>query len=624
MAKVATKLLLLVFVLSFVVESAAQEKPLERRLSLTIEQVKLEDALFLISETGGFNFCYNSKLLETGKLVDVNAADETVSSILKKLFGNGMDVVPVGNHVILRNKNIQSAVQPEQQIEISGLVIDDHSGQRIPNVTVFEDFRKKAVQTDANGRFSIQLPSSIRSVALSFGKSGYVDTSIVIIPQKSMRLIVGVAREGVIGPVAVIPPTELVAGASDADQNPPSTTENPSTQTRKPRRTVPVQISAFPMVGSNGINQFGTDNYFSFNVFAGITKGVKGFELGSVANVNLENMYGLQIAGAANIVGADVRGIQITQGYNYVGQDAKGTQLSMAGNHVKGSMTGVQATMAGNIVMGNFSGWQMTVLANISLGRMNGFQLAQGYNYAGKDAEGVQISGIGNHVRQNMVGWQLSSGVNLVENDFRGLQMTALLNYARKVKGVQFGIINISDTIQGVAIGLVNISKNGYLRVEQESSDLLHNSLRFKSGTNSLYTILESGVRWGNGLAGYAFGAGLGARVEYAKKRMFSEFDIDAFWMVETHVPVTELNVVTRFSPTIGVKIFGPVELHVGPTFVYHHSNIKDANDGTFNTKLGFFPFYRDERYDINLLQQMWVGIKGGVQFNLNWRKAKG
>lgn len=591
----------------------AQENPLDRRLSLTIQQVKLEDALFLISETGDFNFCYNSKLIEAEKLVDVNAADEPVSSILQKLFGDEMDLVPVGNHVILRKKIVQSAVQAEQQIEISGLVIDDHSGQRIPNVTVFEDFRKKTVQTDANGRFSIQLPSSIRSVALSFGKSGYIDTSIVIIPQKSMRLIVGVAREGVIGPVAVIPPTALVAGSSNADQNLPSTTENPATEnpateTRKPRRTVPVQISAFPMVGSNGINQFGTDNYFSLNVFAGMTKGVKGFELGGVANVNLENMYGLQISGAANIVGADMKGLQITEGYNYVGQNAAGVQLTVVGNHVRRNFGGLQMSCAVNLVEADAEGGQVT----------------SGYNYVGQDALGLQMSTVGNHVRRNMVGLQLTTGVNIVENEFEGLQMTSLLNYARKVKGVQIGLINISDTIQGVAIGLVNISKNGYLRVEQESSDILHNSLRFKSGRNSLYTILESGVRWGNGLAGYAFGAGLGARVEYAKKRMFSEFDIDAFWMIETHVPVTELNVLTRFSPTIGVKVFGPLEIHIGPTFVYHHSNIKDTNDGTFNTKLGFFPFYRDERYDINLLQQMWVGIKGGIQFDLNWRKTKG
>lgn len=557
--RVAIKHILLGLLLSFGAVCYAQENPLERTLSLTIEQVKLEDALFLISETGRFNFCYNSKLIETEILVDVNAANEPVSSILQILFGDEMDMIPVGNHVILRKKIVQSAVQSEQQIEVSGLVIDDHSGQRIPNVTVFEDFRKKAVQTDANGRFSFQLPSSIRSVALSFGKSGYVDTSIVIIPQKSMRLIVGVAREGVIGPVAVIPPTELVAGGTDTDQNPPSTTENPSTEIRKHKRTVPVQVSAFPMVGSNGINQFGTDNYFSLNVFAGITKGVKGVELGGVANVNLEYMYGLQIAGAANVVGADAKGVQLATGYNYVAQDAVGFQMAVGGNHAK----------------------------------------------------------------RNIKGWQFSLGTNIVENEMRGLQMTALVNYARKIKGIQFGLINISDTIKGAAIGLVNISKSGYMRVELESSDVLHNSLRFKSGTNSLYTILESGVRWGNGLAGYAFGTGLGARVEYAKNRMFSEFDIDAFWMIETHIPVTELNVVTRFSPTIGVKVFGPLEIHIGPTFVYHHSNIKNANDGTFNTKLGFFPFYRDERYDINLLQQMWVGIKGGIQFDLNWRKGK-
>lgn len=557
--RVAIKHILLAFLLSFSAVCRGQENPLERRLSLTIEQVKLEDALFLISETGSFNFCYNSKLVKAEKLVDVNAADEPVSSILKKLFGDELDLVPVGNHVILRKKIVQSAVQPERQIEISGLVIDDHSGQRIPNVTVFEDFRKKVVQTDANGRFSIQLPSSIRSVALSFGKSGYIDTSIVIIPQKSMRLIVGVAREGVIGPVEVIPPTALVAGGSEPDQNPPSTTENPASETRKPRRTVPVQISVFPMVGSNGINQFGTDNYFSLNVFAGMTKGVKGFELGGVANVNLENMYGLQIAGAANVVGADAKGFQIATDYNYVAQDAVG----------------------------------------------------------------FQIAGGGNHAKRNMKGWQLSLGANIVENEAAGLQMTALVNYARKIKGVQFGLINISDTIKGATIGIINISKNGFMRVEVSGNDVLHNNLRFKSGTNGFYTILEGGVRWNNaGYAGYGVGGGIGARAVYAKKRMFSEFELDVLWMNENSSPNFNLNLISKFSATIGVKVVGPMEFQIGPTYVYHHSTVQNQ-DGSFNSQLGFFPFLRTERPEIGLLQQMWVGIQGGIQFDLNWRRSK-
>jgi hypothetical protein len=557
MVKAATEVMCLVLLLWAGGRCQAQENPLERKLSLSIEQVKLEDALFLISETGAFNFCYNSTLIEGRKPVNVQVNGKAVSAILSDLFGEQMDFLPVGNHIIIRKRVVTESIQTEQQVEISGLVIDDWSGQRLANVTVFEDFRKKAVQTDEQGRFSFKLPGTIRSVALSLSKVGYMDTSIVILPQKSMRLIVGMARVGVSGPVAVRTPGEIRLNGSEtfADMPLPPTDEQP--KTFRPKTPTPVQISAFPMVGSNGINKIGTDNYFSFNVFAGLTKGVKGVELGSVANVNREQMYGFQVAGAANIVGTDVKGWQLTSGYNYV----------------KG------------------------------------------------DATGVQTSGIGNHVVGSMVGWQYSMGINIVQGEAEGLQMTGLLNYARKIKGVQFGLINISDTIKGAAIGLINISKNGYLRVEVGSNDVLHNNLRFKSGTNAFYTVLEGGARWSStGYAGYGVGGGIGSRVVYAKKRMFTEFEVDVLWMNENQALNFDLNLIHKFSVTLGVRVAGPMEFQVGPTFVYHHSMARSA-DGSFNSELGFFPFYREERPDIGLLQQMWVGIQAGIQFDLNWRR---
>lgn len=553
------QVVLLVLVLSTLV-SIGQDSPLNKRLTLNIEQVRMEDALFLISETGGFNFCYNSDLIPKDSIVNVSALEGQVGPLLTKMLGTEVDFISVGNHIVIRKKEPKIEVADiVKEVEISGFIIDDATGNRMTEVTVFEDYQRKTYVTDSIGKFSFKLSSTIRSVALSIGKDGYFDTSLVIVPNRNMRLIIGMSQKPVEPTIKKLETVEIVEvenSVTVADEL--ITSLSSKLIAVQDRKYFPAQISFLPLVGSNGINQLGTTNYFSFNIFGGMTKATKGLEIGGVLNINRQEMHGLQIGGASNVVGTDVKGMQITAGYNY----------------------------------------------------------------AGKDAEGWQFSGVGNHVKRNMSGLQLSFGLNIVGDKAKGMQLSPLFNYARNISGVQFGLINVSDTINGVAIGLLNISRSGYVRIELEGSDVLHNSFRFKSGTNYLYTILEGGISWGNGMEAYGIGAGLGARVEYAKKRMFSEFDTDVFWIMENQAPAFDLNIVVRFSPTLGVVVAGPVELHVGPTFNYHHSNQKNP-DGTYRSELGFFPFYRNERTDMDLLQQMWIGVKGGLQFNLNWKKSK-
>ena len=555
-----TKYLLLLVGVTASQFSLAQENPLERRLTLKVENVRLDDALYIIGQTGGFNFCYNSNLIDKDSLVSIDGVEVLTSEMLSNLLEDDLELMAVGNHIVIRKKVVP--VQGSElvgQVTISGFIIDDWSGERMNGVTVFEDYQRQSLQTDGNGKFSISVPKSIRSIALNLSHPAYRDTSFVIVPKSSKRVIVGMSPKAIIEEIPQNQPVLRVPVSRDSTDNSQLLEPLEEIQVFENQRKVPAQISFVPLVGSNGISRIGTDNYVSLNILGGMTKGTKGLEIGGALNINRKQMYGIQISGAANIVGTDMYG------------------------------------------------WQNTA----------------GYNYVGRDAIGFQIGGVANHVRRNFEGWQFSMGANITEGQMDGLQMATLFNYARKVNGVQFGVINISDTINGLAIGIINISRNGYLRVELQGSEVLHNNIRFKSGTNGFYTILEGGVRWSNtGFAGYGVGGGVGSRVVYAKKRMFTEFEADFLWMNEDRAPDFSLNLINRFTVTLGVRLGGPVELQVGPTFVYHHSTVKNP-DGTYNSELGLNPFYRNERTEIDLLQQMWVGVKGGIQFDLNWRKPK-
>ena len=597
-----------------------QENPLERKVSLTVESVKFEDALFLISQTASFNFCYNSNLVPKDSLVSIQAADNSVQTILASLFSDGKEFLPVGNHVVIKQR--QTTIPQDNMLGnalISGFVIDDWTGNKVSDVVIFEDYQRKTYQTDSDGRFAIDIPKTIRSVALSLSAPGYFDTTFVIIPSKSQRTIIGLSPVNVISSVPSKPADQIVDDGPLNQNNLLLTEEPVEFNVEESKLKIPLQVSVIPGVGTNGLHRLGVDNFLSMNLFGGMTKGVKGLEIGTLININQMQMYGVQVSGIANIVKGEAIGIQLSGGYNSVSSRVIGLQFGGVANHVKG----------------NVSGWQIAGIYNINQQDFYGFQIATGVNFVSGKAKGFQFSGISNLAihgdgsGQATWGYNHSGGTTNFQmglanysKKLRGIQIGAF-NYAKKVNGLQLGWINVSDTLHGVALGMINISKSGYMRVEIEGSEVLHNSIRFKSGTNAFYTIFEGGVRWSsNGFAGYGVGGGIGARAEYAKKRMFSEFDTDVFWMNENQAPNFNLNLIVRFSPTIGVRVAGPLEIHVGPTFIYHHSTLKNP-DGTYNSELGLNPFYRNERTEMDLLQQMWVGVKGGIQFNLNWRNPK-
>src|SRR5690606_16906369 len=67
------------------------------------------------------------------------------------------------------------------------------------------------------------------------------------------------------------------------------------------------QISLVPSVsiGSNLSTNALINNHFSLNVLAGYSKGVRGVEIGSIANFVKEDVVGAQIGGVVNLNGGD-------------------------------------------------------------------------------------------------------------------------------------------------------------------------------------------------------------------------------------------------------------------------------------------------------------------------------
>ncbi|MFC1640182.1 LA_2272/LA_2273 family lipoprotein [Gemmatimonadota bacterium] len=78
-------------------------------------------------------------------------------------------------------------------------------------------------------------------------------------------------------------------------------------------------------------------------------------------------------------------------------------------------------------------------------------------NHVAGPMKGVQW-GIVN-LTESMVGWQ-DGFVNYTTGEFEGLQWGGV-NYAGRINGLQLGIVNYAERANGVQVGLINIIKEG-------------------------------------------------------------------------------------------------------------------------------------------------------------------
>ncbi|MCK5186388.1 MAG: hypothetical protein KAR43_04585, partial [Deltaproteobacteria bacterium] len=123
---------------------------------------------------------------------------------------------------------------------------------------------------------------------------------------------------------------------------------------------------------------------------------------------------------------------------------------------LNGGLDGIEIGGIMNYNTGGVTGVQLAGVANINAEQTHGFMCAGFYNLSTDDASGVQMADI-----------------NTAMGDFTGVQL-GVVNYAKRLKGVQLGLINVVGEDNGaVPIGLINIVKGGYYELEIVSGEVI-------------------------------------------------------------------------------------------------------------------------------------------------------
>lgn len=96
-------------------------------------------------------------------------------------------------------------------------------------------------------------------------------------------------------------------------------------------------------------------------------------------------------------------------------------------------------------------------LWNVTTGDQYGLQLGCLVASRGKTTFGWNLAGIANFSAGNEYGVSFGGIYNQADGHVTGLQFGSILSRAKKVSGVQFGLITYCEDLTGVQIGLLNI-----------------------------------------------------------------------------------------------------------------------------------------------------------------------
>ena len=180
------KITLIQFVLAFVfstitmANSVNGQRKLDTKVTVSIANMTLENALSKLEKTANVKFSYNSRISQLNERVTINATSESLSTVLSEILKPlNIGYSEVSNQIILQNNTAQtSELKGFEAIPtliekltvapiVRGRVIDE-SGMPLPGATILAKGTNKSVITDADGNFSIDMPENSTRIIVSY------------------------------------------------------------------------------------------------------------------------------------------------------------------------------------------------------------------------------------------------------------------------------------------------------------------------------------------------------------------------------------------------------------------------------------------------------------------------
>jgi len=187
-----------------------QENILDSVFTFRAGLVKTGNALAIITRQTGYNFTYDSRLVNTGKRIDMTFRDIRLSVILDSILKNDSLAYTVIDKYIIISRSLPSpavkvdSISSESVNYITGTILDDASGEPLPFATIGLKNIGRGTVTNTGGGFGLKIAPDYLNDTLLVSYLGYMGREIPVMQALGNNFTIRMTREFISIPEIII------------------------------------------------------------------------------------------------------------------------------------------------------------------------------------------------------------------------------------------------------------------------------------------------------------------------------------------------------------------------------------------------------------------------------------
>lgn len=202
-----------------------QESILDSLFTFRAGVVKTGNALNLITRQTGYNFTYDSRLVDQEKKINMSFRDTKLDAILDSILGNdSLAYTIIDKYIIISRALLPAAektdsIVPGKAEYITGVIIDSESDEPLPFATIGLKNTGKGTVTNASGEFGLKILPEWSEDTLMISYLGYLGREIPVEKTLGNNFTIRMRREFISIPEIIIRtqvPQEIIYKATSA------------------------------------------------------------------------------------------------------------------------------------------------------------------------------------------------------------------------------------------------------------------------------------------------------------------------------------------------------------------------------------------------------------------------
>jgi hypothetical protein len=184
--------------------------------------VKTGTALEIITRKTGYNFTYDSRLIDEEKKTELTFIDVRLGNILDSiLFNDSLAFSVIDKYIIISRAVIpplprEDSLLSQEVKYITGIIVDDETQEPLPYATIALKNTGRGTVSNNNGEFGLKITSDLTNDTLSVSYLGYIGREMTVKQAIGNNFTISMKREFISIPEIIIRnqiPQEIISKA---------------------------------------------------------------------------------------------------------------------------------------------------------------------------------------------------------------------------------------------------------------------------------------------------------------------------------------------------------------------------------------------------------------------------